>query len=62
MIRNVLSSIEGVAFWPVVALLLLMGFFMVVVWRVWRLPSSQVKKMKEIPLHNDEKGESPKDF
>lgn len=54
MMRNVLSSIDGVAVWAVAALLVLFVFFVVMIWRVIRMPSSQVREMKGIPLKNDD--------
>jgi hypothetical protein len=53
MYREVLQSIDGVAVYPIVALLIFFTFFVgVVVWTV-RLDGAQVRELARLPLDED---------
>lgn len=50
MIKEVLESIDGVAIYPVVALVLFLMAFLGVVWWTWRLNSQDIERMRRLPL------------
>ncbi len=53
MIRQVLQSIEGVAAYPVVSLVLFLVAFLAVLYGVWRLSPAEVERISRLPLEDD---------
>lgn len=52
MISHVLSSIEGVAFYPIFSLLIFVPFFILVTLKVLRMDKTHAQKMSQLPLDN----------
>ena len=50
MVQEVLKSIEGVALFPLLGLLLCLGGFVVMLLAVWRMRSGDVDYISRLPL------------
>jgi hypothetical protein len=50
MIREILQSIEGVAAYPVVSLIVFVIGFLSVLYGVWRMPQAEVERVSRLPL------------
>ena len=53
MVKEVLQSIEGVAAYPVVSLILFLVAFVAVLYVVWRMPAAEVERVSRLPLDDD---------
>ena len=53
MVKEILQSIEGVAAYPVVSLILFLTAFLAVLYFVWRMPSAEVERASRLPLDDD---------
>ncbi len=53
MIKQVLQSIEGVAAYPVISLILFLVAFLSVVYLTWRLSPAEVERISRLPLDDD---------
>lgn len=53
MIKQVLQSIEGVAAYPVVSLVLFLVAFLSILYAVWRISPAEVKRISRLPLEDD---------
>ena len=62
MIKNILTSIEGIDIYPVLALVLFVVLFLAVLIRVARMDSGLVRQLEQLPFDTadipDEKKES----
>ncbi|RMI24919.1 MAG: cbb3-type cytochrome c oxidase subunit 3 [Calditrichaeota bacterium] len=54
MIAEILRSMSDAAIWPTIALILFMLVFIWVIVRVIRMDKSVIRRMKDLPLENDE--------
>lgn len=54
MYKNILQSIENIAIWPIISLSIFFIFFLVLLWWVFTVDKSFIKKMEDLPL-NDSK-------
>lgn len=59
MLSNVLSSIDGVAQYPVISLLIFVPFFLAVAVWIVRLDRGYIQHMSRLPL--EESGAAPQD-
>ena len=50
MYQNILTSIEGITVFPIISLVIFVLFFSVVIYRVVRIPSEEIKEIEKIPL------------
>jgi cytochrome c oxidase cbb3-type subunit 3 len=50
---NYLEKITGVGIFPMISLILFMAIFLAVIILVIRTPNETVKKLKNLPLDND---------
>lgn len=48
--KEYLATIDGVAIFPVVSLLIFSGFFVVLLWWTFRLKKTKIQQLKNIPL------------
>lgn len=53
MIKHVLQSIEGVATFPVVSLLMFLVAFLLVLYLTWRMTPAEVERASRMPLDDD---------
>ncbi|MCU0340772.1 MAG: c-type cytochrome [Spirosomaceae bacterium] len=51
--RNYLESIDGVAVYPLISLLIFVPFFVGLLWYVWRMDKRKVKKFGDMPLEDN---------
>ncbi|MCB0834945.1 MAG: cbb3-type cytochrome c oxidase subunit 3 [Bacteroidetes bacterium] len=54
MFRNVLENIDGIEVFPIIALLLFVSFFTGVLWWLWKMDKTHIRRMEEMPLNDDE--------
>lgn len=54
MISKVLSSIDGIASYPIVSLMIFLPFFIIVTVWIFRLDKHYIKHMSELPLHDSQ--------
>jgi cytochrome c oxidase cbb3-type subunit IV len=52
-VKNYMESIEGVATYPMISLLIFFVFFMLLFWWVFTAKKDYIKEVSEIPLEND---------
>jgi cytochrome c oxidase cbb3-type subunit IV len=57
MYKNVLRSIIDIEIFPVIGLVIFMGFFAGLMVYVWRMSRGYVKHMEELPYHEDIEGQ-----
>ncbi|MEW6062098.1 MAG: CcoQ/FixQ family Cbb3-type cytochrome c oxidase assembly chaperone [Bacteroidota bacterium] len=57
MISNILSSIDGIAVYPVISLLIFLPFFVAVTIWIFKLDKQYLKRMSELPLDADQEEE-----
>ena len=57
MYKNILQSIDNVQIWPIISLSIFFIFFLVLLWWVFTADKSFIKKMKNLPL-NDQNDDS----
>ena len=53
MIKAVLQSIEGVAAYPVVSLVLFLFAFLAIILAAWRISPAEVERASRLPLDDD---------
>lgn len=54
MISKVLSSIDGIAAYPIVSLMIFLPFFIIVTVWIFRLDKQYLKHMSELPLQDSQ--------
>lgn len=54
MYKEVLRSIDQVAIWPIISLVIFFAFFVGMVWRVYTTDKKLVNEISELPLHDDD--------
>ena len=54
MYKEVLRSIDHVAIWPIISLVIFFAFFVGMVWRVYTTDKKLVNEISELPLHDDD--------
>lgn len=52
MVSKVLSSIDGIAAYPIVSLMIFIPFFIIVTIWIFKLDKQYLKHMSELPLEN----------
>ncbi len=57
-VKNHMESIEGIATYPMISLLIFFIFFMLLFWWVITAKKEYIKEVSELPLENDNQ---PKD-
>lgn len=60
MYKEVLRSIDQVAIWPIISLVIFFAFFIGMVWRVYTTDKEQVNEISELPLHDEAPKSQPK--
>lgn len=60
MYKEVLRSIDQVAIWPIISLVIFFAFFIGMVWRVYATDKEQVNEISELPLHDEAPESHPK--
>lgn len=58
MYKDVLQSIEGIGVYPVISMIIFIIFFAAVIIWFFKADKGYLKKMKNLPLDNDEKSNS----
>lgn len=53
MIKEILQSIEGIEIYPIISLLIFFLFFIGMGIWLLKMDKSQINKMKQLPLNND---------
>ncbi len=56
-IKHHMESMEGVAIYPLISLLIFFLFFTVLFWWVFTARKEYIKKVSELPLENDNTNE-----
>lgn len=52
MLSKVLSSIDGIAAYPIISLMIFIPFFLIVTVWIFKLDKQYLKHMSELPLEN----------
>ncbi|MFH6602507.1 CcoQ/FixQ family Cbb3-type cytochrome c oxidase assembly chaperone [Maribacter algicola] len=52
-VKNHMESIEGVATYPMISLLIFFVFFALLFWWVFTASKAYIKEVSELPLEND---------
>ncbi|WP_149276564.1 CcoQ/FixQ family Cbb3-type cytochrome c oxidase assembly chaperone [Pareuzebyella sediminis] len=52
-VKNHMESIEGIATYPMISLLIFFVFFALLFWWVFTASKSYIKEVSELPLEND---------
>lgn len=52
-VKNHMESIDGIAAYPMISLLIFFVFFTLLFWWVFTASKSHIKEMGELPLDND---------
>jgi hypothetical protein len=52
MYKNVLQSIDNIAIWPVISFVIFFVFFVCLLWWVFSVKNSFIKRMSELPLED----------
>lgn len=52
-VKNHMESIEGIATYPMISLLIFFIFFALLFWWVFTASKSYIKEVSELPLDND---------
>ncbi len=52
-VKGYMESIEGVAIYPMISLIIFFAFFMVLGWWVFTASKSYIKEVSELPLDKD---------
>jgi cbb3-type cytochrome oxidase subunit 3 len=58
MYKNVLQSIDNVAIWPVISLIIFFIFFLILLWWVFTADKNFINKMKNLPLNDQNKDQN----
>ncbi|PWL39388.1 CcoQ/FixQ family Cbb3-type cytochrome c oxidase assembly chaperone [Flagellimonas aquimarina] len=53
-VKNHMESIEGIASYPMISLLIFFVFFVLLFWWVFTATKAHIKEMAELPLDNDQ--------
>jgi cbb3-type cytochrome oxidase subunit 3 len=53
-VKGHMESIEGVAIYPIISLLIFFGFFIVLFWWVLTATKEHIKEVSEIPLDEND--------
>ena len=53
IVIHYLESIEGVAIYPIIGIIIFFSFFVVLLWWVFRLDKRFIKDMSDAPLQDD---------
>ncbi|MGW9685187.1 CcoQ/FixQ family Cbb3-type cytochrome c oxidase assembly chaperone [Flagellimonas sp. 2504JD1-5] len=53
-VKNHMESIEGIASYPMISLLIFFVFFVLLFWWVFTASKAHIKEMGELPLDNDQ--------
>jgi hypothetical protein len=57
--KNYMESIEGVATYPMISLLIFFVFFALLFWWVLTAKKEYIKEVSELPLENDNQPKEP---
>ena len=58
MYKNVLQSIDNVAIWPIISIVIFFIFFICLLWWVFTTKKIFIDKMKGLPLETDQKNDN----
>lgn len=58
MFKEVLQSIEGIGIYPIISMIVFILFFVAVIIWYFKADKKYLKKMKNLPLDEDEKSNS----
>ncbi|NKI31267.1 CcoQ/FixQ family Cbb3-type cytochrome c oxidase assembly chaperone [Croceivirga thetidis] len=61
-VKNHMESIEGIATYPMISLLIFFVFFSLLFWWVFTASKAHIKEMGELPLDNDNQKTRQHDF
>ncbi len=53
-VKNHMESIEGIATYPVISLLIFFAFFALLFWWVLTTPKERIKELSEMPLDDNQ--------
>lgn len=54
MRRNVIEAIQGIEVYPLIALVIFFGFFMIMLYWVFWLDKSYIKSAEDLPLDDEQ--------
>ncbi len=54
MRRNVIEAIQGIEIFPLIALVIFFGFFMIMLYWVFWLDKSYIKSAEDLPLDDEQ--------
>ncbi|HCY76137.1 MAG TPA: CcoQ/FixQ family Cbb3-type cytochrome c oxidase assembly chaperone [Ignavibacteriales bacterium] len=54
MYKELLQSIEGIAVYPIISLIVFVLFFAIILLWMFKVDKNYIKKMENLPLDNDE--------
>lgn len=54
MRRNVIEAIQGIEIYPLIALVIFFGFFMIMLYWVFWLDKSYIKSAEDLPLDDEQ--------
>lgn len=52
-VKNHMESIDGIAAYPMIALVIFFAFFALLFWWVFTASKAHIKEVSELPLEND---------
>ena len=58
-VKNHMESIEGIANYPMISLLIFFLFFVALFWWVFTASKEHIKEMEELPLDNNNQQHKP---
>jgi len=59
MYKNVLQSIDNIAIWPVISFVIFFVFFLCLLWWVFTVDKTMIRKMSEMPLESTDRNATP---
>ena len=54
MYKIILQSIDNIAIWPIISLSIFFSFFVLLLWWVFTVDKSFIKKMENLPLSDSD--------
>jgi len=59
MYKEVLQSIDQVAVWPILSLVIFFTFFLLMLWRVFTTDKKKLNEISQLPLHDTDNPTQP---
>ena len=55
MFKEMLNSIEGISIYPIISLIVFVLFFVIILFWMFKVDKTYIKKMENLPFEKDEK-------